>query len=429
MLAILFGSMLIFIAFGMDISFAMGLSALGYVSLSQLGGRPLPFSLIPQQLMSGSENFSLVAIPLFILAGELMNMGGITEKLVKFAQSLVGHLRGGLGHTCIIVNMILAGMSGSSVADAAATGAILIPMMKEEGYTPSFAAALVASASTIGPIIPPSIPMIIIGSIVGVSVGKMFIGGAIPGIIMGLAMMVATYLIASKRKFSTYKRASFHEILIATRNALLPLGLPVVVLGGILTGITTPTEAAVLGVWYSFILIVFVYKTTRIRDFSKAIVNTAVASGGVLFTCAAGVLFGWVATVLQLGPRLANILFAFSTSPVIILAIINIILLIMGMVMATIPIILLMTPILFPIVQQLGINPIHFGVIMCLNLMIGVLTPPLGLHLFIASSIAKIPVGEVIKEVTPLLCMLILVLILVTYVPQITLWLPDLLIK
>lgn len=427
MLGLIFAVMLVFMAIGMDIGFSMAISSLMYVIITQFIGRPIPLELMPQQLMSGSESFTLLAIPLFILSGEIMNKGGITESLVEFAQSLIGHLKGGLGHTCVMVNMIMAGMSGSSVADCTATGSILIPVMVKDKYPPSFAAALVAAASTMGPIIPPSIPMILIGSIVGTSVGRMFIGGAIPGIIMGLSLMVLVSIAARKNNFAVRKKATFREKLQATKVAILPLGLPIVILGSIVTGITTPTESAVLGVLYSLFLVMFVYKSITFKDMGPIILSATVSTAGVLFVCTAGTLFGWIVTSLQLGPKIVGAIFSITTNKIMILAIINVSLLIMGMFMATIPIILLMTPILFPLATSLGIDPVHFGVIMCINLLIGVLTPPVGLHLYITAQVAKIPLSGVMKDAVPMVGVLILVLLLVTYVPQITLWLPNLL--
>ncbi len=427
-ITILFVSMLLLIMIGMDAGIAMGMSELGDILTTQDALRALPFTLIPQQLLTGAGSFSLVAVPLFILAGEIMSHGGITQKLVSFAKVGVGHFRGGLGHTCVVVNMIMAGMSGSAVADATATGAILIPIMKKDKYNSGFAGAIVAAASTIGPVIPPSIPMILIGSMVGISVGRLFIGGAVPGVLMGIMLMVIVGIMAKKKSIPVQPKSTLREYFVSLKSAILPLGLPVLILGSIVTGITTPTEAAVLGVWYALFLSLFIYKSFRIKDLPDIILRTCVGIGAVLLTCACGTLFGWVVTSLQMGPKLLNLLFAITSNPVIILLIINIILLILGMVMATIPIILLMTPILFPIIIQLGIDPIHFGVMMCLNLMIGLLTPPIGLHLFIASSIAEVSIVDIIKDVWPMIVMLLIVLGLVTYFPQITLWLPNLLL-
>jgi tripartite ATP-independent transporter DctM subunit len=427
MLFLLFFLMILLIFLGMDIGFSMGIAALTYIFLSQFIGFPIKFTVLPVQMVDGVNAFSLVAVPLFILAGGIMDHGGITTRLVRFASSLVGGLRGGLGHTSIVVNIIMAGMSGSAVADCAATGSILIPAMKEEKYSSGFAGAVIASASTIGPIIPPSIPLVIIGSIAGVSVGKLFFGGVIPGLMMGGALMVYVALYAKKAALPKKRRASFKELMTSCKEAILPLGMPIVILGGILSGMATPTEAAVLGVLYSLFITLFVYKSIKVRDLSDIFVNAGVSSMAVLFTVSTGVLFGWVATAEHLGPRLLNLMLSISHDRFAILFMINILLLILGMIMESIPIILLLTPILFPIIGKLGIDPVHFGVMMCLNLMIGLLTPPIGLNLFISSAIAKVPVDEIVKSVWPMIIFLILVLFLITIFPPLVTWVPNLL--
>jgi tripartite ATP-independent transporter DctM subunit len=429
MVLMLFVIMLILILFGMDIALAMGVSGLVYLIGLGLGDNPIPLTLIPQQLMEGANSFSLTAVPLFILAGEIMNRGGITLKLVAFAQSLVGHLRGGLAHTSVVVNMIMAGMSGSAVADCTATGSILVPAMKEAKYGAKFSAAIIASASTIGPVIPPSIPMVLIGAIAGVSVGRLFIGGAIPGTIMGLSLMAYIWLISRRRSFPRDRRATIREILISTRDALIPLGLPVVIIGSILTGAATPTEAAVVGVIYASVITIFIYRTVKWKDLVDISLDASVVSATIMFLCSTGILFGWVATSEQLGLHLSNYLLKVTNSPIGMFLIINLILLIMGCFLEGIPIILLMTPILYPIVRQIGIDPIHFGVVMTVNIMIGLLTPPIGLHLFITSAIAKVSIGDVVTEVWPMVIVLTIVLLLLTFFPPLVTWLPGILMR
>lgn len=427
MLFLLFFLMILLIFLGMDIGFSMGIAALAYIFLSQFIGFPIKFTVLPVQMVDGVNAFSLVAVPLFMLAGEIMDHGGITTRLVRFAASLVGGLRGGLGHTSIIVNIIMAGMSGSAVADCAATGSILIPAMKEQKYSSGFAGAIIASASTIGPIIPPSIPLVIIGSIAGVSVGKLFLGGVIPGLMMGGALMVYVALYAKRADLPKKKMASFKELMTACKGAILALGMPIVILGGILSGMATPTEAAVLGVLYSLFITLFVYKSIKARDLSDIFVNAGVSSMAVLFTVSTGVLFGWVATAENMGPRLLNLMLSISHDRLAILFMINILLLILGMIMESIPIILLLTPILFPIIGKLGIDSVHFGVMMCLNLMIGLLTPPIGLNLFISSAVAKVPVDEIVKNAWPMIIFLAMVLFLITIFPPLVTWVPNLL--
>jgi tripartite ATP-independent transporter DctM subunit len=427
MLFLLFAMMLLFIFLGMDIGFSMGVAALIYIFLTQFMDFPLKFTILPVQMFDGVNSFSLVAIPLFILAGEMMSRGGITTKLVRLASSLVGSLRGGLGHTCVVVNMIMAGMSGSAVADCAATGSILIPAMREKNYSPSFAGAILASASTIGPVIPPSIPLVIIGSIGGVSVSRLFVGGVIPGVLMGIALMVYVGLYAKRTQVPKDKAFSFDELWSSFKGSILPLGMPVVILGGILTGMATPTEAAVLGVLYSLFITLFIYKSIRVRDLFGVFVDSAVSSMAVAFTVSTGVLFGWIATAENMGPLLLNLLLSISKNTVVVLAMINVLVLVLGMIMEAIPIILLITPILFPVLGKLGIDPVHFGVLLCLNLMIGMLTPPIGLNLFVSSAISKISVERIVRDVWPMIVFLILVLVLITIFPSFVTWLPNLL--
>jgi tripartite ATP-independent transporter DctM subunit len=429
LLFLLFFLMVLFIMLGMDIAFSMGIAALAYVFLSQFIGFPIKFTVLPVQMLDGVNNFSLVAIPLFILAGEIMNRGTITSRLVLFASSLVGSLRGGLAHTCIVVNMIMAGMSGSAIADCAATGAVLIPAMKEDKYSPGFAAAVVASASTIGPIIPPSIPMVIIGSIAGVSVGRLFIGGIIPGIMMGVALMIYAALYARRVQLPKHPRVTFKEFCKSAKGAILPLGMPGVILGGIMSGLVTPTESAVLGVLYSLVITVFVYRSIRVKELYDILIAAGVGSMAVLFTVAAGVLFGWIATAEHLGPRLLDLMLSISQDRFHILIMINILLLVLGMIMEVIPIILLFTPILWPIITRLGIDPVFFGVVMTLNLMIGLLNPPIGLNLYISSTIAKVPVETVVKNVWPFTLFLIAVLFVLVLYPPLVTWLPNLIMR
>ena len=423
----LFGFMFILIFLGMDIALAMVVSAFLYLILPGLGGGAVPLTIVPQQMMEGADSFSLTAIPLFILVGNIMNRGEITSRLVRFAQSLVGHLRGGLAHTSVITNMTMAGMSGSAVADATATGSILVPAMKEAKYEPKFSAAIIAAASTIGPVIPPSIPLIIVGATAQISIGKLFFGGVIPGAIMGLILMSYIGVVAKKRNFPKEERVPLRQVLLDAVSALLPLGLPVVVLGSILIGATTPTESAVMGVLYATVLTVLIYRTLRLRDFLGILADSAVLSAAIMFIISAGVLFGWIATSAQLGFYLTSFLTDLTTSPVVMLLIINLVLLLLGMVIEAIPIILLTTPIFFPIIEQLGIDPVLFGVLMVVNLMIGLLTPPIGLHLFITSGIANVPIGEVISDSWPMVVALLLVVLLIILFPPIVLWLPGVL--
>lgn len=361
--------------------------------------------------------------------GAVMNRGGIITHLVRFSQVLVGRLPGGLGQTAVVINMIMAGMSGSAVADTSTTGAVLIPALKQDKYSPGFSAALIAGASTIGPVIPPSIPLILIGAITGVSVGQLFMGGVVPGFLMGFALMAYTFFYAKRHNLRQLEKPTFREVCTSTFQAILPLGLAIVILGSIVTGIATPTEAAVLGVVYSTALVFLYYRNVNIKSFLEILTEAGLASGMVMFLVTSAQIFSWIATAEQLGPKLSALLFSITANPTVILIMLNILLLILGMLFSCNSIILLMTPILYPISQSIGMDGVHFGVMMNLNLMIGLLTPPFGMNLFITAAIAEIPIGEVVRNVWPFILVLLCVLMLVTYISSLVTCVPDLLFK
>lgn len=428
MLALLFIFLFVFILLGMDIAFVLILSPILVILLTNIQSDfPIPFEVIAQYLYGGADSFSLTAIPLFILAGELMNQGGITNRLVDFAKKIVGYIHGGIAQAAVLLNIIMAGISGSAVADATATGSVLIPAMKKDGYSPEKSAAIIASASTIGPVIPPSIPLIIIGSMTGISIGQLFLAGIIPGLIMGISLMIYLYFYAKRAGIKRHDRLPIKQQMRATRKALLPLGMPIIIIGSIVTGVASPTESAMMGVLYSFIVSKFVYRELSFKSLIQSLKEASIASGTIMLTIAGGVLFGWIATYYNIGDVVSNLLFSVSSSPIVILLMINLILLILGMVLETIPIILLMSPILFPIASTIGIDPIHMAIIITINLMIGLITPPIGLHLFITAAIARVPIASVIRASIPFFIVLLVVLILITFVPQLSLFIPILL--
>jgi tripartite ATP-independent transporter DctM subunit len=427
LLTILFLALFILIMLGMDIAFVLMISSVFVIGLTHLTGDiSIPFEVAPQYLFGGVNVFSFTAIPLFILAGEIMNYGKITDRLVKFSQAMIGHFRGGVAQSGVVLNVTMAGVSGSAVADCAATGSVMIPAMKKDGYSPEKSASVIASASTIGPVFPPSIPMIIIGSIAGISVGKLFLAGVIPGLLMGIALMIYIYLYAKRNNMPRHEKASLKTRWSALKGALLSLGMPVLVLWTIISGVASPTESAAIAVLYALIVTMFVYKTITVRSLYQVLLHAAISTGSIMLTIAGGILFGWLATFLGIDEMIRNILSNFSDNKIVFLIAVNIILLILGMVLEAVPIILLIVPILFPLLGEMGIDPIHLSVIFVVNLMIGLITPPVGLHLFITSSIAKVPMSKVIKTSFPFMIVLLIVLVFITFVPQLSLFLPNL---
>jgi len=382
--------------------------------------------MLPARMYSGTTSFTLLAIPFFILAGNLMNTGGMTQRLVRFAQCLVGHIRGGLGHVTVVTNMIMAGMSGSAVADATGTATILIPAMEKAGYPRSFSAALVGAASTIGPIIPPSIPFVLFGSITGTSVGRLFLGGFLPGVLMGIFLMFTVAILAKRRGYRREERASRRELMIATLQATPAWGAPIIIIGGILAGIFTPTEAAVAASIYALILGMLVYGEIKPADLPRILWETVQNTIQVLFIVAAASIFGFLLVRQQVPMALVEGMMSVSSTPWVILLVINVILLILGCFMEAIAIMLLTIPIFMPMITRVGVDPVHFGVLLTLNLMIGLLTPPVGMVLYAVSSVSKVPMWTLAKELSPYILALAVCLGLVTYVPGLVVWFPNL---
>ncbi|MCL4369911.1 MAG: TRAP transporter large permease [Chloroflexi bacterium] len=415
--------MLAFFALGTPVALAMGLTS--FVVLTMVGDVPL--QTIPQRMITGTDSFPLMAIPFFLLAGNLMSSGGITMRLINFASAIVGHVRGGLVYVVIVTNMIMAGMSGSAVADAAATGSVLIPAMEKAGYNRRFAASVVGAASTIGPIIPPSVPFVVFGAMSQVSIGRLFFGGAVPGILMGIYMMVATYFLSKRRGYPKGQRVTCGQFLAATRDAVLPLMLPVIILGGILGGVFTPTEAAVVAAVYAFVLGTFVYREIGQKEVVKALLDTGVTSATVMFIIASANILGWIMAREQAGELVTQIVTSVSSNPAVVLLMINIILLILGCLVDSTANIILLTPLLMPLIKSVGIDPVHFGVVMVLNLMIGLMTPPVGMTLYVMTQITGIRVMTIAREALVFILALVAVLFTITYVPGLVTFLPNLL--
>lgn len=410
------------IAAGFPIAFALGMSSALYLIANDIS-----LLVIPQAMASAFESFPLMAIPLFMLAGQLMNSGGITDRIFRFAKNLVGHIPGGLGHVNVMASMIFAGMSGSAVADSAGVGAIEIKAMVEDGFDPDFSSAITAASSTIGPIIPPSIPAVLYGSMAGVSVGKLFVGGVIPGVLMGLALMIGCYFRAIKSRYPRHKRATLKMLLGSFASATPALATPAIILGGIVSGVFTPTEAAAVAVVYSLILGVCVYKELSWRRVLRNLFEVGRSAASVMIIVSMASLFGWVLAYEMIPQQIASLALSITSNRYAILLLLNLILLIAGCFMETIAILLILVPMLVPIATAVGVDLLHFGIIVILNVTLGLITPPVGVCLYVVSDLAKISFTRVVKATLPFFFTLCVVLLIITYAPGIVTWLPTVL--
>ena len=424
MIALLIFALLIgCILAGIPIAAAMGItSIITFVFL----GDAQNLAMFAQRMYASTTSFTLLAIPFFILTGNLMNTGGITNRIFRFARALVGHKWGGLGQVNVIASMIFSGMSGAAVADAAGLGQIEMKAMEDQGYDKNFSAAITAASSTIGPVIPPSIPFVIYANLASVSVGALFLAGFIPGILMGLALIIAVYFISRKRNYPREARASVKEIFISLKEALLPLGTPVIIIGGILSGYFTPTEASVVATIYALILGLVVYKEIKVKDLPAILWESIVHTIRVMFIISAAGFFSWLLIHQRIPNQMIAAMTSLSESPYVFMGISIVILLILGCFIEGIAVFLITVPILLPLVHHFGIDPVQYGVIMTLASMLGLLTPPVGMCLYAVSSISKVSVGDLTREVWPYLLGILIVLIIVTYLPSISLILPTL---
>jgi tripartite ATP-independent transporter DctM subunit len=390
-------------------------------------GEGFVLTMLAQRMYSSTTAFTLLAIPFFILAGNLMNTGGITRRVFRFALALVGHLRGGLGHVNVVASMIFSGMSGAAVADAAGLGLVEMEAMTKAGYSPRFSAAVTAASSTIGPVVPPSIPFVIYGSITGVSVGKLFLAGCTPGVLMGIAMMIGVYFVSRRRNYPKEAMASFKELISSAREASLALGTPVIIIGGILGGIFTPTEAAVVASVYALFLGLVVYKELSIRDLPRVLWETLLHTIRVMFIISAAGFFGWLLIHQRIPEQVITGLTALTASKWALLMIIIFILLVLGCFMEGIAVLVITIPVFMPLIALYNINDVQFGVIMTLCSMLGLLTPPVGMSLYAVSSISGVAIGPLTREMWPYLLGIFTVLLIMTFFPDFSLWLPNLL--
>jgi len=419
LLGVFFGLLLVRV----PITFALGLAAVSTAVYMNI-----PLMAIVQQMAKGISSFSLITIPFFILAGEIMGQGGISTRLVNFSKVIVGRIRGGLAMVDVLACLFFGGLSGSSVADTTSIGSIMIPMMEKEGYDKDFAVDVTIVSATQGVLVPPSHNMILYSLAAGgVSISSLFLAGILPGIFLGLSVMVFSYIIAVKRKYPVSERIPFKQKITMLKDGILGLFTAVIIMGGIMTGVCTATESAALATVYAFIITFFVYKDvplSRMGDILRKSLKTVAMVMGLI---AASAAFGWMIALVQLPALVTNSLISITDNRVLIFLLINAILLGLGMIMDMAPLILIATPILLPVAMKFGMDPIQFGVILMLNLGIGLLTPPVGSTLFVGCSIGNISIEKVVKSLMPFYILMVAVLLVLTFVPQISLFLPSLL--
>ena len=419
----LFGFLLLFFILKVPIGFSLILSS----AITLVLHANTPLQIVPQRLFTATDSFPYMAVPFFILAGNLMSQGGISQRLVKFANSLIGHLSGGLGMVSIAACMFFAAISGSSAATTAAIGGIMIPEMVQRKYDKSFSAAINAAGGTIGVIIPPSIPFVTYGVLTGASITTLFMAGFGPGILMGLALMSVVWIISKKRGYREAEKASFKEVIVSFKDSILALLMPIIVLGGIYGGYFTATEAAVVAVVYALIIGIFVYKNLNMKNLPKIFADSAVSTAGVLLLIAAASLFGWILTNNNIPNMIAQGILGISTNKIVILLLINLLLFIVGTFLDTVAALIILVPILYPIATALGVNAVHFGMILCVNLAVGMITPPFGACLFVACGVANIKLEQIVRSIIPFILALIVVILLVTFVEPISMFIPRLL--
>jgi len=421
LVTLLFATFAICLILGVPVGISLGLAAAVY-----LVGADIDLSVVPQFMFAGMDSFVLLCIPGFVLAGNLMNGGGITDQIVRFGNAVVGHIRGGLGLANVLGSMIFAGISGTAVAETASIGSVMIPAMRKSGYDAPFAAAVTAAASTVGPIIPPSVPMIIVGTLTGLSVGKMFLAGAVPGILLGVGMMVTVYILSHTRGYPKGTWQGFGYVLATSKAAFWAILMTGVILFGIVGGVFTPTEASIVAALYALVVGLFIYKGVRLSQLPSILLESAIGSGALILLVGLANVFGWILTSEQIPQAIADAMLSLTTNKYVIILLINILLLIVGTFMETIAALIILFPPLLAVATKVGIDPIHFATFAVLNLMIGLTTPPVGVCLFVAANIAKISLAQISRAIWPFLVCNILVLFAVSYIPQISLWLPSL---
>ena len=424
-LLFLFAALFTLLVMGVPIAISLAGSCLLYVLMT---GR-VPDVVVIHRMVNGVDSFPLLAIPFFILAGNLMNNGGITVRIFDFAKALMGWMRGGLGHVNVGASIVFSGMSGAAVADAGGLGTIEIKAMKDAGYDEEFSVGITAASSTIGPIIPPSLPMVIYGVMASVSVGQLFVAGLVPGLLMGLVLMAMITIISRRRGYTRDAMFSLSVLGHTFKRAFLSLLTPVIIVGGIMTGAFTPTEAAIAAVVYALVLGGVVYRSLTWRRLLKVSMETIETTAVILLIVAGASIFAWILTSNQVTQHVVTLLGPFADNPIATLIIINLVLIVVGCFMETIAAITILVPVLLPVAITAGVDPVHFGVIMVLNLMIGLLTPPVGMVLYVLSRVSGISFEKCMRGTLPFLVPLVIALLLVTFIPAISLWLPTLIYR
>lgn len=425
---ILFVGLIVLLMLGVPVAFAMiGSSAmvLGYTR----GFDAIPMEMIAQRTLYGVNSFTLLAIPAFLLIGRLMNSAGISDRVFDIARTMVGHLKGGLGHVNVVASMLFAGMSGSAVADAGGLGALEIKAMEDDGYPTGFSAAVTASSATIGPIIPPSIPAVIYGALANASIAGIFLASIIPGLFMGLGLMVMVAIISHRRGFPTRTRARFKDFTAALLRGVLPMLTPLIIIVGILSGVFTPTEASVVALVYCLFIAFVVYRSISFREFISILRATAIDSAALMLIIAGSALYSWVLGRYQVTSLVAEFLLSTVTDPLGLLLLLALFILLIGLFIDSVPALFLLTPLLVPVIVQYGIDPIHFGVVMIFTLMIGLITPPVGTVLFTVQKITNLPFGVLVRETMPFYIPLFIVLLIIICFPSIVMFLPNIILN
>lgn len=410
---------------GMPIAFALGTGAL--FALLQSG--TIPLVVFPQRMLVNIDSFSLMAIPFFIFCGEVMSKGGVSKRLIAFASSLVGHLQAGLAMVSIVSSVIFAGISGSAAADTAAIGSMLIPTMIGKGYKKGFVSSLQACAGALGPIIPPSLVMIIYGSLTGLSIASLFLAGIIPGLVIGAGLMLITYLYAKKYGYKGEVKASLKQLLHTFKEASWALVLPLIIVGGILKGVFTPTEAGVVASVYAILVGMFIYKEIKIKDLPKVVLESAISTATIMLIVATASVVAWILASSQFPQAVVQGMMSISQNKNVLIFLMIVFVLLVGCVIETVAAAIILVPILFPIGNMIGLDPIHFGTVVVVGLVFAGITPPVGVLLFITSGIAKCSFRETVKDLMPMLTIMLAALFLIAYVPGIVTWLPNMFMK